>query len=163
MRRGERAIDIIYLVDRLEALLTSGKRMPFSTKVLVDEQECLDIIDQMRIMVPEEIKQARRINQDRERIIAQAQAEAEKVASAAQSQVAALLDERGLLDEARIRSEEIIAQSQREAEEIRIGADAYARDVLLSLQRQLNHLDQTIAEGLRQLSGGAMEEQEEEA
>ena len=66
------AIDVLYLVDRLEALLNKGWRVPMSAKTMIDEDEFLDIVDQMRIAFPEEIKQAKKIVQDRDHIIAQA-------------------------------------------------------------------------------------------
>ncbi|MER3484708.1 MAG: hypothetical protein C4345_00740 [Chloroflexota bacterium] len=78
-------IDILFLVDRLESLINAGQRVPFTNKIMIDEKECLDIIDQMRIVVPEEIKQARRVSQDRDRITAQAQAEAERIIKQAQA------------------------------------------------------------------------------
>ena len=65
-------MDILHLVDRLEQLVNEGRRLPLSNKVMVDEQKIWDLIDQMRISVPEEVKKAKRTNQERDRIIAQA-------------------------------------------------------------------------------------------
>ena len=59
------AIDILYLVDRLEALLSKGWRVPLTSKTMIDEDEFLDIVDQMRIAIPEEIKLAKKMQQDR--------------------------------------------------------------------------------------------------
>ena len=55
------ATDILYLVDRLEALLSKGWRVPMSSKTMIDEDEFLDIVDQMRIAIPEEIRQSKKI------------------------------------------------------------------------------------------------------
>src|SRR5919199_6865079 len=54
-------MDLGYLLDQLEEVLSSGTRVPLSSRTLVDEQEVLDILDQIRVAVPEEIKAARRI------------------------------------------------------------------------------------------------------
>jgi hypothetical protein len=69
-------MDILHLVDRLEELVNEGRRLPLSSKVMMDEQKIWDLIDQMRISVPEEVKKAKRTNQERDRIIAQAHEEA---------------------------------------------------------------------------------------
>jgi hypothetical protein len=74
------------LVDRLEALLNKGWRVPLSAKTMIDEDEFLDIVDQMRIAFPEEIKQAKKIVQERERIITQAQEEAKNIVETADIQ-----------------------------------------------------------------------------
>src|SRR6266567_1032521 len=76
-------MDILYLVDRIEAILHAGQKVPLSSKVIVDEQESMDVLDQMRVVIPEEIKTARRLNQDRERITQQAEAEASRIVAGA--------------------------------------------------------------------------------
>ena len=58
-------MDVLQLIDKLEQLVNSGTRLPLSSRTVIDEQEFLDIIDQLRIMVPDEIKQARRVSSER--------------------------------------------------------------------------------------------------
>jgi vacuolar-type H+-ATPase subunit H len=144
-------IDILFLVDRLESLINAGQRVPFTNKIMIDEKECLDIIDQMRIVVPEEIKQARRVSQDRDRITAQAQAEAERIVKQAQERAEQLLQERELLKLAEQRSQEIIDEATRRAEEIREGADAYALEVLQTLYEELERYRHEIERGIARL------------
>ena len=71
-------MDILYLVDRLDNLIASSHRMPLVNQILIKEGDILNIVDQMRTSIPDEIKQARRIIQEKERILAQAQADAPK-------------------------------------------------------------------------------------
>ena len=92
-------MDIDYLIDRLEALMTSGKRVPLSNKVMVDEQECLDIIDQMRAVVPEEVRAAKRTLHDRERILGDADEEARQIVEQAEQERQIMLEREGLLAE----------------------------------------------------------------
>ncbi|MDQ4044802.1 MAG: ATPase, partial [Chloroflexota bacterium] len=73
------AVDMLYLVDRLEELVSLGKRVPFSTRVMVEEEEFLALVDQLRVAVPNEIKQAQRVIKERERIIGEAQDEAAEI------------------------------------------------------------------------------------
>jgi len=131
------SIDILYLVDRLENALNQGQRVPFTNKIMIDERECLDIVDQMRIVIPEEIKQARRVSQDRDRITGQAQEEAERIIARAHDQADRLMDEQGLLDRAREREREIVEASEQTAQDIRDGADQYALQMLEDLNRRL--------------------------
>src|SRR2546423_6473657 len=93
------------MIDRLEQLVSTGTRLPLSSRTMIDEQGFLDIIDQLRVSVPEELKQARRFTQERERVMQQAEAEAEKIISAAQERATLMLQESDLVrradDEAR--------------------------------------------------------------
>jgi hypothetical protein len=149
--KGVVSIDILYLVDRLEQVLNQGQRVPFTNKIMVDERECLDIVDQMRIVVPEEIKQARRVSQDRDRITGQAQEEAERIIARAHEQAERLMDEQGLLDRAREREREIVEEAEAQAQEIRGGADQYALQILEALNRQLGGILSEVQGGIEAL------------
>ncbi len=141
-------IDILYLVDRLETALNTGQRVPFTNKIMVDERECLDIVDQMRIVVPEEIKQARRVSQDRDRITGQAQEEADRIMSRAQEQAERLMDDRGLLDRAREREREIVEEAELQAQQVREEADQYAFQILDDLNRRLGPILSQVQAGI---------------
>src|SRR5947209_16450970 len=108
-------MDILYLVDRIEAILHAGQKLPFSSKVVVDEHEAMDVLDQMRVVIPEEIKTARRLNQDRERITQQAEAEAARIVKQAEDQAAGMVEEHGVLQEAQRQAEQILAKADSHA------------------------------------------------
>ena len=63
-------MDILYLVDRLENLIAGSRRMPLVNQIIVKESEILSIIEQMRTTIPDEVKQSRRVIQEKERILA---------------------------------------------------------------------------------------------
>lgn len=138
-------------MDRLEAVLNAGQRVPFTNKIMIDERECLDIVDQMRIVIPEEIKQARRVSQDRDRITGQAQEEAERIIARAHEQADRLMDEQGLLDRAREREREIIEAAEVQGQDIRDGADGYALQVLDELNRRLTTVVGEVQAGIDSL------------
>ncbi len=71
-------MDILHLVDRLEELFNNSKPLPLSRNVVVDENAFMDIIDQMRISIPDEVKKAQQIIAQKDRILAQAQEEANR-------------------------------------------------------------------------------------
>ncbi|MEA2678020.1 MAG: hypothetical protein QOJ81_2161 [Chloroflexota bacterium] len=122
--------------------------MPLTSNVIIDQARALDLLDQLRVAVPEEIRAAKRINEETERIVERAQEEAERILARAQEQAAFLIEERELTRAAEIRSAEIIANGQREADEIRRGADEYAQSVLVKLEGECIRALQSIKRGL---------------
>jgi cell division septum initiation protein DivIVA len=154
-------MEIVYLIDRLESLINEAKRLPLTSGVIVNQDEFLKVIDQMRITIPQEIREARRLKEEREQVIARALAEAEEIVAEAKGQVDGLLTDEELLKAAREESAKIIEQARREAEKVRKGADEYAIEVLGQLQDQLMALQTTIQNGLDYLQGPARREQEE--
>src|SRR5207237_9639710 len=86
-RRGRRkTLDMLYLVDRLENLIASSHRIPLTNQIRIKEVDILNIVDQMRTSIPDEIKQARRVIQEKERILAQAQADGSALLSTARNE-----------------------------------------------------------------------------
>jgi len=170
------AVDILYLVDRLEELLNTGTRVPLSSKTMVDEDEILDIVDQMRIALPEEVKQARKTTQDRDRLMAQAHEEAERVVTLAKQEAAKVLgdarDEADRLQKnakeeaARLVNEHAltkaandrVAKLEQEAKvaamATRQGADSYASEVLTNLKSHLEQIGKQVVVLQQQVENG---------
>ena len=146
-------MDILYLLDQLEEVLSSGSRLPFTSRTLVDEQEILDILDQIRVSIPEEVKSARRVAQERDQLLADARAEAERMLREADQRVAGRLTEHALVRAAEERSAEIEERALRSAEQVRQEAEQYAYRVLERLRDQVNQVGHTVERGLRELSG----------
>src|SRR3954449_12304908 len=141
-------IDIIFLVERLESLIANGKKLPLTTNVVVDQNAALGLIDELRVAVPEEVRAAKRINSEGERIIEKAQEEAERIVAKAQEQAAFLIDERGLTQQAEAESRRIIGEAEDDAEEVRRGADEYAVNVLVGLEGDVVKTLQSIKKGI---------------
>jgi vacuolar-type H+-ATPase subunit H len=146
--KGEVRMDISYLIDRLETLLGKSRRIPLTSGVIVSRDECLEIIDQMRISLPQEIAEARRIKEESERVTALAREEARRLIDQAQERADQVLDERGLLGEAKQRTARIIEEADRQAEETMRGADEYAINILGRLEDQLIAVQTSIRNGL---------------
>ena len=115
---------------------------------MVDQVAALDLIDQLRVAVPEEVRAAKRINSEGERIIEKAQEEAERIIARAQEQAAFLIDERGLTQAAEEESRRIIRQAENEGEDVRRGADEYAAAVLIGLEGDVVKTLQSIKKGI---------------
>ena len=144
-------IDILHLVDRLEEIVTESRAIPLSSRVVMDEDRFLDIVDQMRVSVPEEIKKARRIQQERERIIAQANEEAGRIVSLAQEEANNVLNNHEIVKAAESRAVVILERTQNETAQIRKDADDYVLEVLSQLEYQLDGLLTTVRNGLRRV------------
>jgi cell division septum initiation protein DivIVA len=139
------------LIDRLERLLSDSWRVPLSSYLVINEDDFLDVIDQMRTAVPQEIKQGERIQQERDRIVAQAQEEADRIIRMAQEEAARLVDDHELVQSAEQRKVTILERAERDAEMLKAGADEYARQVLVALDSQLAALLGTVRNGLGSL------------
>jgi cell division septum initiation protein DivIVA len=134
------AIELDDLIDELEDALAEGRRVPFSGRLLVDEERILDIIDRMRVAIPEEQKRARRVIQEQERMLAEAQ-----------SRVQQVLEERGLTEAIEAERVRLLQQAEHEAGHVRAGADEYARQVLEDLDDRLTKLVTSVRNGLSTL------------
>lgn len=119
------ATDMLYLVDRLEELVSLGKRVPFSTRVMVEEEEFLALVDQLRVAVPNEVKQAQRVIKERERIIGEAQDEAAEIVDRAQDEADRLVSDSALMQETRRRGEEILRRAEEEQQRARGELDVF--------------------------------------
>jgi bifunctional DNA-binding transcriptional regulator/antitoxin component of YhaV-PrlF toxin-antitoxin module len=129
-------------------VISTGRNMPLTNNVIIDQARALDLIDQLRVAVPEEVRQAKRINEESDRIAQRAHEEAERILARAQEQAAFLIEERELTRAAQIRSAEIIAAGNHDADEIRRGADEYAQSVLVHLEGECIKALQSIKRGL---------------
>jgi vacuolar-type H+-ATPase subunit E/Vma4 len=118
---------------------------------VVDQNAALGLIDELRVAVPEEVRAAKRINAEGERIIEKAQEEAERIIAKAQEQAAFLIDERGLTQEAEGQSRQILATAHSNADDIRRGADEYAVGVLVGLEGDVVKTLQSIKNGIAML------------
>jgi cell division septum initiation protein DivIVA len=141
-------VDIMFLLERLESLVATGTGVPATRKVLVDKDAVLELIDQLRVAVPEEIHAAKRINAESERIIEKANEEAGHIAARAQEQATYLIGERGLTEVAQAEGRRIVAEASEAADGVRSGADAYAAQVLESLEAEVRKALSGIEKGI---------------
>lgn len=130
-------MDIQHLVDRLEQSLNESYRIPLSAYLLVHEDRVFSIIDQMRVAVPEEVKRANRIEAEKDRILAQAKEEAERIRDLAKKEASELVNRDAIMSTAQQRSDNILERARRDAEALRQDADAYVVEVLLKLEEDL--------------------------
>lgn len=144
-------MDIQHLVDRLEDLIDEGRHVPMSRFTLIDEERALEIIDQMRISIPEQIEKATRVVNQRDRLIAQANEEANRIIRMAREKNEELISRDAIVQKAQQRSETLTMQARLEAEKIRDEADAYVMEVLKELESQLLRTLTIVRNGIARL------------
>jgi hypothetical protein len=144
-------MDILHLIDRLEELFNNSRAIPLTHNVIVDEDKFLDIIDQMRISVPEEVKKAQQVFSQKDRVMAQAQEEANRTLQLAREKADTLVEKEPLVQDAQRRASQIVDQAKMDAENIKIGADQYALDALMGLQTELERLIHQAQNGVQVL------------
>jgi len=144
-------MDILQLIDRLEELFNESKTIPLTRNVMVDEDRMLDIIDQMRIAIPEEVKKAQQLLGQRDRVLAQAQEEANRTLEIARQKADQLVMKDMVVQDAQRRAEQIIEKSRTEAENIRADADDYAMNSLTQLEAELERITNQVTNGIRLL------------
>ena len=145
-------MDIQHLVDRLEDLVDEGQHIPFSRYTMVDEERALEIIDQMRISVPEEIEKSARILANRDRILAQAEEDGARIVQQARRDTELLLDEGATVQAAQNRAANIIEAARQEAELIADEADKYILQEMARMEREVARLLTVVRNGIQEVS-----------
>lgn len=128
-------MELLELLDQIEDIIESGANVPFTGgKCLINRDEVLEIIQEIRLKLPEDMKQAKRIAEEKERILAEAQKEAENILNNAESRIAALVDEHEITKKAYEQAEVIISNAKKNAREIRLGTREYADGILSKVE-----------------------------
>jgi F0F1-type ATP synthase membrane subunit b/b' len=144
-------MDILHLVDRLEELFNESRSIPFTHSVIVDEDRMLDIIDQMRVSIPEEIKKAQQLLAQRDRMLAQAQEEANRTLALAREKGELLVERDAIVQAAQARADQIIAQSRVESDVTKREADEYVMETLSKLELELDRFLSQVRNGIRSM------------
>ncbi len=144
-------MDILHLVDRLEELFNESRPIWLTHSVIVDEDRMLDLIDQMRVAIPEEIKKAQQVIAQRDRILAQAKEEANRTIALAREKAEKQMENNELIQAARSKADQIVNQAHQEAGMTQQEADRYVVDALANLEGQLAGLLNQVRNGINTL------------
>jgi vacuolar-type H+-ATPase subunit H len=125
------------IIDELLASVEAAKKVPLTNRVMLDQDEALDLLERLRDELPEEISQARWLMRDRDKVILQARTEAERILREASLRAEELSRESSITLSARKLAEDIVDQARQVAKDIRVGASDYADGLLLRVQESL--------------------------
>jgi hypothetical protein len=144
-------MDILHLIDRLEELFNESRPIPFTHNVIVDEDRMLDLIDQMRVAIPEEVKKAQQVLAQRDRVLAQAQEEANRTLQLAREKGEQMIERDSLVQSAQARAEQVAMQLRAEAEQSLQEADQYVIETLSQLEVELERYLNQVRNGIKAL------------
>jgi len=144
-------MDILHLVDRLEELFNESRPIWLTHSVIVDEDRMLDLIDQMRVAIPEEIKKAQQIITQRDRILAQAKEEANRTIALAREKADKRLEDNEIIEAAKVRAKEIVENAYGEASVTQREADKYVLETLTNLEIHMDRLLNQVRNGIKTL------------
>lgn len=137
-------MDIEQLIDALEDKIDSCATIPLWGRGIIDKDELLDMIQDIRMKYPDEMKQAKWVKEERQRIINDAQKEAAGIIKAAEDKIATMVNEHDITQQAYEKANQIVDSAQNNAHEIRVGANQYADSVLRALEEELIKTAETI-------------------
>lgn len=141
-------MDILHLVDRLEELINNSRDIPFTRNVIIDEDRVLDLIDQMRVAIPEEVKKSQQILAQKDRVIAQAKEEADRTLNIAQEKSEKLADRDNIVLDAKKRAKQIESEAELLAQNTQAEADEYVAETLTNLEIALERVLNQVRNGI---------------
>ena len=127
-------MEIFKLLETIEDMLENSKTLPFTNKAVLDKEELLDIIKEIRLKLPEELKQAKVIKEEHDRIIEKANEEAQDIVKEAENRIISMIDEHEITEKAYEQKNKIIENANDMAREISNGTKAYADNILAGVQ-----------------------------
>lgn len=155
-------MDILHLVDRLEELFNESRPIWLTHSVIVDEDRMLDLIDQMRVAVPDEIKKAQQIISQRDRILAQAKEEANRTIALSREKAEKRLEDNEIIQSAKLRAEEIVEQAHKDAVATQHEADQYILETLTNLEIHMDRLLSQVRNGINTLQSESFPQNKEQ-
>lgn len=137
-------MEIFTLLETIEDLLENSRTLPFSNKVIVDKDEISDIIKEIRLKLPDELKQAKWVKEERTRIIQEAEKEGEDIVKEAENRIIAMIDEHEITRKAYDEKQRIIESANEIARQMSEGTKEYADNILGEVEETILALKNNI-------------------
>jgi len=145
-------MELLDLLEQLEDIVENAMNIPLSGgRCVIDREAVLELVQEIRLKLPDDIKTAKRIAEEKQRILAEAQQEAENIIRNAESRIAALVDENEITKKAYEQAEIIIANSKKNAREIRLGTREYADGILNKVEEILEDALNVVRQNRQEL------------
>ena len=137
-------MEIMEIIDMMEETIDKAPTVPLSGKILVDKEDILDYIQEMRLVFPDEVKEAKWVKEERERILAEAQSRSDEMIKNAEEKVVKMIDEHEVTKQAVDQANQMVNDAQQKAMEIKTDCDQYADDILNDLEKRLDMLSKKV-------------------
>ena len=150
-------MEIFTLLETLEDIMEKSRSIPFTEKGIVDKEEVLEIVKEIRLKLPDELKQAKWVKEERGRILEEAQREADGIVKEAENRIIAMIDEHEITRKAYEQKAEIIETANEMSREISKGTKDYADSILANLESAINNVSVTLNEAIRTIENNRRE------
>lgn len=137
-------MDILNLLERIEDIIEEASKFPLSNKVMIDKEEVLEVINEIRLKMPDEINRASWVSKERQRILNEAQSEADELIEKVKSQQKYLIEDNEVTKQAQKYANQLIDEAERKANDMKIGAYNYSDEILSKLQEKIREINGII-------------------
>ena len=156
-------MDIINVIDKLDALVTTSAKVPATKSRLVDAEKIMGLLEQLRLAIPQDMKSAQEVIDKKDAIINQSLTDARRIRTEAEEEFEAKLEENELVVTAKRRAHQLVEETEQKANRIaeqaetqsrnsRAEADAYVVQTLRNLEREMTTVLVTVRNGLDSLT-----------
>lgn len=161
-------MELLSILNDLEEFIQNSSRVPMTKKVLLDEEKLLDFLDRARTILPEEVRKAKWLVQEREKVISESRQEAARLLEDAQRQIEKMADQSEVVRRAKEMADEILLKAEKTAREMKLGARDYADDQLAKLEARMEKIAKEMEKGrldlesnvekiMKEIEGGRLE------
>lgn len=144
-------MDVLNLLEKIEDIVEDASKFPLSNKVMIDKEEILEVINEIRLKLPDEINRASWVAKERQRILNEAQSEADDLIDNVKAQQKMLIEENEITKSAKQYANEIVEDAQIKANEMKMGAYNYSDEILSKLQNKVRDINNIIEENREML------------
>ncbi len=144
-------MDALTVLEQMEEIINNSNRGFSGNTIKVNVIEMQGLIEDLRTTLLEDLRQARRIVQDKENILAEAQREASSIMEEVEQNIGTMIDDNKIVIEAQHEAERIIFEANEKSEKMTKGAKEYADEILANLESHLEKTLETIEHGRNQL------------
>ncbi|MCL2577589.1 MAG: hypothetical protein FWE27_06020 [Defluviitaleaceae bacterium] len=124
-------------LDDIEEVLETSKSLPFTNKISVEKERVLDILNEIRLNLPDDIRSAQRILGDHDRIVAEAERKAQGILEAAENEAKIRTSNHEIFRRASDQASETVEESKKNARDLRLNAMDYADSMLKDAEEQI--------------------------
>lgn len=137
-------MDILNLLEKIEDIIEDASKFPLSNKVMIDKEEILEVINEIRLKLPDEINRASWVAKERQRILNEAQSEADELIEKVKDQQKYLIEDSEITKQAQKYADQLIQEAERKANDMKIGAYNYSDEILSKLQEKIREINGII-------------------
>jgi len=137
-------MDVLNLLEKIEDIVEDASKFPLSNKVMIDKEEILEVINEIRLKLPDEINRASWVAKERQRILNEAQNEADELVDKVKEQQKMLIEENEITRNAKQYANQILEEAEVKANEMKMGAYNYSDEILSKLQDKIQDINNII-------------------